>query len=141
MRALSIRQPWAWAILRAGKRVENRVWTWAPMWRETFLIHASKGCTVDEFDDAIETIVDITGSIACPPLKDMPRGAIVGRARLVGAHINAARGTAWAVPDALHLLLADVDRLLTPIPFKGALGFFDVPDSLLVGAEWERMEP
>src|ERR1700690_1312991 len=27
MRALSIKQPWVWAILNAGKDVENRTWT------------------------------------------------------------------------------------------------------------------
>ena len=26
MKALSIRQPWAWAILHAGKDIENRDW-------------------------------------------------------------------------------------------------------------------
>lgn len=26
MKALSIRQPWAWLILHAGKDIENRVW-------------------------------------------------------------------------------------------------------------------
>ena len=28
MKAISIRQPWAWAILHAGKRVENRGPAW-----------------------------------------------------------------------------------------------------------------
>ena len=27
MKALSIHQPWAWAILNAGKTVENRTWS------------------------------------------------------------------------------------------------------------------
>ena len=26
MKALSIRQPWAWAIINAGKDIENRQW-------------------------------------------------------------------------------------------------------------------
>jgi len=39
MRALSIRQPWAWAILH-GKDVENR--TWVTRVTGEFLIHASK---------------------------------------------------------------------------------------------------
>ena len=43
-----MRQPWPWAILHAGKRIENR--TWAPpveMIGQRFLLHAAKGCTGD----------------------------------------------------------------------------------------------
>jgi len=40
MKALSIRQPWAWAIIHAGKDVENR--TWKTKMTGEFLVHASK---------------------------------------------------------------------------------------------------
>ncbi len=40
MKTLSIQQPWAWAILHAGKTVENR--TWATTYRGPLLIHAGK---------------------------------------------------------------------------------------------------
>ena len=40
MKALSIKQPWAWAIIHAGKNVENR--TWATSYRGPLLIHAGK---------------------------------------------------------------------------------------------------
>jgi hypothetical protein len=40
MKALSIQQPWAWAIIHAGKRVENR--TWSTRFRGPFFIHAGK---------------------------------------------------------------------------------------------------
>jgi hypothetical protein len=39
MKAISIRAPWAWAILHAGKDVENR--TWPTNVRGTVAIHAS----------------------------------------------------------------------------------------------------
>ena len=49
--AFSIRQPWAWATLHAGKDVENRSW---PLPRKMVgrrvLIHASAGCTLDEYE-------------------------------------------------------------------------------------------
>ena len=52
--ALSIRQPWAWAILHAGKDVENRS---EPMARsaerligQTILLHAGKTVDPDGFD-------------------------------------------------------------------------------------------
>lgn len=40
MKALSIQQPWAWAILYAGKDVENR--TWRTNYRGPLLIHAGQ---------------------------------------------------------------------------------------------------
>ncbi len=40
MKALSIKQPWAWAILNAGKDIENR--NWKTNFRGKFYIHASK---------------------------------------------------------------------------------------------------
>lgn len=50
MKALSIRQPWAWAILHTGKSVENR--DWYTEYRGRVLLHASKGCTRAEYGDA-----------------------------------------------------------------------------------------
>lgn len=148
MKALSIRQPWAWAILHAGKRVENRDWQHVPraMIGETFLLHAAKGCTQDEYFEAARSMRfgPLSGDgrypgelipRELPELHQLTRGAIVGRAKLVRYdHSNA---SPWAVPGALHLILADVSRLTSPIPFKGALGFFEVPDGLLSGATWE----
>jgi len=40
MIALSIQQPWAWAIIHGGKDVENR--TWPTKFRGRFLVHASR---------------------------------------------------------------------------------------------------
>lgn len=40
MRAISIQQPWAWAILHAGKDVENRTWT--TRYRGEIAIHATR---------------------------------------------------------------------------------------------------
>jgi hypothetical protein len=43
MKAISIKQPWAWAIIYAGKDIENR--TWGTKHRGRILIHASS--TID----------------------------------------------------------------------------------------------
>ena len=40
MKALSVRQPWAWAIIYAGKDVENR--TWPTRYRGFVIVHASQ---------------------------------------------------------------------------------------------------
>ena len=39
MKCLSLRQPWAWAVVHAGKSVENRRWN--TNFRGEFLIHAA----------------------------------------------------------------------------------------------------
>ena len=40
MKALSIKQPWAWLIVEGYKDVENR--SWRTNYRGSFLVHASK---------------------------------------------------------------------------------------------------
>ena len=52
MIALSIRQPCASLILKAGKDIENRCWPTKV--RGRILIHAANGCTRDELEDALD---------------------------------------------------------------------------------------
>src|SRR3990167_9411398 len=59
MKALSIRQPWAWLILHAGKDIENR--GWPTSFRGRFLIHASKGMTRAEYELADDPLCDRGG--------------------------------------------------------------------------------
>ncbi len=40
MKAITIKQPWAWAIIHNGKDIENR--TWKTKYRGKILIHAGK---------------------------------------------------------------------------------------------------
>ena len=49
MKALSIRQPWAWLIVNSHEDVENR--TWRTRERGPVLVHASKGMTPTEYED------------------------------------------------------------------------------------------
>jgi hypothetical protein len=77
--ALSIRQPWAWAILYAGKDIENR--SWRTSHRGPILIHAGI-----EADDEDGFLVDdflyralhlgLPGNASADPLDQ--RGGIVG---------------------------------------------------------------
>lgn len=50
--ALSVHQPWAWALATGVKPVENRVW-WSN-WRGPVLIQASKWWSPAEIGDALE---------------------------------------------------------------------------------------
>ena len=60
MYALTIKPLWLWAILHAGKDVENRVWT--TKFRGMFLLHSSKACSEKEYLQAYEFIYSIAMS-------------------------------------------------------------------------------
>lgn len=127
MKALSIRQPWAWAILHAGKDVENRDWknAWAP--KEPLLLHAAKGCP--EYLSAAATIEQLSGKRP-PPLEQLPRGGIVGSFQVVQAVRHDQPTSRWAIPGQVHLHLAQVKELPF-VELQGQLGFFEVPQAVL----------
>ncbi|MBN1604718.1 MAG: ASCH domain-containing protein [Chitinispirillaceae bacterium] len=74
MLALSIQQPWAWAILHAGKDVENR--SWPTSVRGRVLIHASQKIDLDGFD-----YIEECCGIKVPPFPST--GGIVGSVEIV----------------------------------------------------------
>jgi hypothetical protein len=85
--ALSVRQPWAWAIIHAGKPVENR--SAAALRHMNFdrcrsglAIHASKGMTREEYEDAAEFMATL--GVTCPPAASLERGGIVGVVDVAG---------------------------------------------------------
>lgn len=132
MKALSIRQPWAWLIVNGIKDIENR--DWPTRFRGEFLIHASKGCTVDEYDDCrdlrhaihLKHTPDVP-YINIPPLTEIERGGIVGIATLVDCVEES--DSPWFF-GRHGFVLKDI-RPLPFRPYKGALGFFDViPSSI-----------
>lgn len=146
MKALSIRQPWAWAIIHGGKRVENRDWKGCA-YRGEVLIHASKWPAtskgkayesfVDEALSAVRTAQDTGWPLpkpACFALRDMldSRGGIVGIARIVDVLEHEA--PSWIVTETERIwwtggfaLVLDDVRPLPLIPCVGALGLFNVP--------------
>ena len=79
MKAISIRQPWAWLIVHGYKDIENR--TWATKHRGPILIHAGK-TLAPEFDELRQELRE-DFDIGVPPRKELPRGGIVGQATIV----------------------------------------------------------
>ena len=122
MKALSIRQPWAWLIANGHKNIENRDWRYLPKIRGPIAIHAAKGCTRDEYEDAVHFARTIDRSIVVPPLKELERGGIVATCNFSGCVTESI--DPWFV-GRVGLILEDVE----PVAFmecKGQLGFFDV---------------
>lgn len=134
MKALSIRQPWPWCIINLDKRLENRDWqdrNPGLKFRGHFLIHASAGMTRAEYEETR----DFLGTIfpawlrRLPPMADLQRGGIVGAARITG--IVRESESPWFF-GPLALQLEDVRAAPVFIPWKGALGFFDVPEAIAI---------
>jgi hypothetical protein len=133
MKALSLRQPWVWLVLHAGKTIENRRWNTA--FRGEFLIHAAKGMTRTEYREAIEFAVEEGGINAerIPDFNELRRGGIVGRARLVDVlppflpMDDQATRWRWHIPEQYGFVLEGIE-VLPFTPCGGALGFWDAPD-------------
>ena len=157
--ALSLRQPWLWAVLKAGKRVENR--KWSTTYRGPLLLHASKGCTEEEVEDFIEFVWEEFGAVRagemmamlpCPIPKlssiehGFYRGGICGIATLVDVTekhdgqlalqafepLVESRQSRWRIRGQHGWILDDVGELPF-VPCNGALGLF-TPDQMTLDA-------
>jgi hypothetical protein len=113
--ALSIRQPWAWLIVNAGKDIENR--TWPTRFRGPVLIHASKAWRWQEKEDRDRVIFSF--GIAIP--ETLPLGGIVGEARIVDCVED--YSSRW-FNGPFGFVLTDV-KPVDFVPCRGALGFFN----------------
>lgn len=121
--ALSIRQPWAWAIVVAGKNVENRDWKASNpglKFRGRVCIHASGGMTRAEYGEARRFIWSL-GISQVPMLEDLERGGIVGVTTIVD--VVSDLDSPWFFGPC-GLVLQDT-QAVEFIPTKGALGFFE----------------
>lgn len=123
--ALSIRQPWAWLILNAGKDIENR--GWSTRFRGRILVHAAKGMTRDEYVEAIRFAMDHCNVAPqkLPLFADLQRGGIVGSVEIVDCVSQSE--SPWFV--GTHGFVLRNPEVQPFRPYKGQLGFFDVKDN------------
>lgn len=122
MKALSVRQPWLYAILALGKRIENR--TWYTDYRGPLLLHASR-----TFDWRGREVL-IRDGYHLPPAQEMPRGAIIGVAMLRGVQrFDPFHPEPWAEGPFCWYLVEPAP--LPPTPWIGRTGLFDVEISRL----------
>lgn len=130
MRALSIRQPWAWLIVNGHKDIENRVWS--TRYTGPLLIHASKGMTRAEYEDVVEMLEDDSrlSHIKLPAAEALEKGGIVGIAHC-GGSVDQCDSPWFFGPYGFVL---SNQRAFPMIPFKGQLGFFDVPHELIANS-------
>ncbi len=143
MKGLSVKEPWATLILRCGKTTENR--SWRTHYRGPLVICASKKID-DMFSPGWKHLTDYArckeleedskaAGIICGLFASAgwnPAGHALGVVDVVGCDRDMM--TEWDMPDQWHWRLENPRPFVTPFPFKGQLGFFDVDDSLIAEA-------
>lgn len=128
VKALTVKQPLAWAIVHGLKGVENRSWRFPMPLGTTIAVHAGR---------KVVPLEELPVRVDVPD--DFARGAVVGFADVVDDHhadeCQARHGflcSAWAYPDTRHWVLANPRLLDTPIPHRGYLWLFTPTDEVAV---------
>ncbi|WP_449408036.1 hypothetical protein [Microbacterium maritypicum] len=152
MRILTVRQPWAGAIIHAGKDVENRQTNIAGGYRGPVAIHAALAEDLGAWDYPVPHPIT-WAQLPSNEALWAPRGAIVGVVELVDVHawlgshcVNPTHVgpyasdepiicSPWADEHALHLVLANPRPLVEPIPYRGMLGLRQLDDDTVARIE------
>lgn len=125
-KALSLKQPWAWAVLH-GKDVENRVWY--THHRGPFWIHASAGMTRKYYEETKE-FIEARG-ILIPPMGELLLGGIIGHTSIVKVAPKLDEPELkWHMVQQFGFILRDT----TEVPFVPCVGsrrFWYVPEDIL----------
>ncbi len=133
LKALTVCQPWAWAIAEGHKRVENR--TWATRYRGPLAIHAGKSEKwMAHGLDQIEQALGIR-----PHEETLAFGAVICVVDLVACHTldYAIRHYPWIkfhpfADGPFCWILQHPKRLLEPLPATGRQGLWNwmAPDEI-----------
>lgn len=144
MKALSIKQPWAWLICKGIKDVENRTWwlhmspllnhpSYAKNVPMRMFVHASLSKSEMSKDILASILRHLSGRQASEFMLVYERlsfGAIVGEVDVVGCKYRFSEEndnlySVWHEIGMYGLLLANPALYDEPIPCKGKLGFFE----------------
>ena len=123
MKAISVRQPWAWLIVHAGKDIENRVWP--THYRGRVLVHAAASMTYAEYREVFLFLASSDlKHIELPSFEDLARGGVIGSVDIVDC-VEASDSPWFFGPYGF--------KLANPIPlpyapYRGQLRFFDIPE-------------
>jgi hypothetical protein len=122
MKCLTVRQPWAWLIIEGSKDIENR--SWATKYRGPLLIHAGQHIDKEDAEYYKQESAELGLSWPDP----LPTGCIIGMVDLVD--VVTEHESQW-FDGPYGWVLANPRYYVEPLPYKGRLGLYDVPDELL----------
>lgn len=117
MIALTVRQPWAWALVTGRKDVENR--SWYTEHRGLLWIHAS---TKPADPNAIAWIRARFPHISVP--NHYATGALVGNVTLTDCAVRSE--SVWYVQPNYAWLVTDGFALRAPVPMRGKQGLWAI---------------
>lgn len=120
--ALSVRQPWAWAVVHAGKDIENRsrfaITKGGLKQFRRIAVHAAIGMTQDEYENGRSFMARL--GIICPRPDELVRGGIIGAVTITD--VVKYSESPWFFGPCGLVLQDPVS--FDPIACKGALGLF-----------------
>lgn len=119
MKAVTIRQPFAWAIAAGFKDIENR--SWAPRVEPGELIAIHAAVAAPDADD-VERVQELVRRHTTVP-EQYDCGAVVAVARI--AKVVTSSRSAW-FSGPLGWVLQDISSLAEPIECKGQLGLWNL---------------
>lgn len=146
MKALTVQQPWAWAIIHGGKNIENRSTLWR--YRGPLAIHA--GMRISDRGQQSDLVRGAWSAQGLPTklaerldrygYVAVPTGAVIGVVDLVDAHPASGCCTPWGEEsyvehdggrrvDVVHYVIEN-PRPIHPVPWRGALGLWTIPDDI-----------
>ena len=139
MKALSFTQPWATLVLLGAKRYETR--SWQTLYHGPLAIHAAR-----TFPQAARTLFrlepfrSVLAAAGIHHWRQLPRGAVIGVVELRGClpvELVPALGPEEEAfgdyrPGRWAWELATPTPLAAPLPWRGRLGLFDVPEPITV---------
>ena len=120
MKALSIRQPWAWLIVNGYKDIENR--TWSTGFRGRVYVHAGRKIKSGDFPEQRDYITQ--SGILLPAEPSL--GAIVGEVTITDC-VDISSSPWFCGPYGF--LLSSPVAYKDPIPYRGQLGLFQVDEA------------
>ena len=131
MKAFSIRQPWAWLIIKGEKTIENR--GWLSHYRGPLCIHAAL-----IFDkEGYRWVKRNFPHIKMLKPKQFACGAIIGYVDMIGCiQPEEDYHSPW-FSGPYGFLFRNPVELESPIPYKGQLGLFEVPEKIIKGGFYE----
>jgi ASCH domain len=122
--AITVKQPWAWALIFGGKDIENR--DWRTNYRGPIAIHAASRTTRSDHD-AAAMFMRNRCDVVCPEYDDLSRGTFQGVMNLTDC-VDTSSSYWWIGKHGF--VMKDPKPLPEPIPYKGMLGIWPVPEDV-----------
>jgi hypothetical protein len=128
MKALSIKNPWAYMIFHEGKNVENR--TYSTKFRGKLLIHASKkSMNIGDCLAIMPVRFSVLDILNLNIYTEALNGLILGSVQLVDC-VQSSKSE-WAQKGCWHWIFENPVLLPEPIPALGKLGFWEFNENIL----------